>query len=416
MSNLIPSALAKDWDDLVSVLPDDLEASAKTYGALRRRRGITTAASLLRLILIYATVLSLRLVAIWAVGLKVSDITRQALQKRIQHSTPWLRYLVTSLLHTLLELPAPTEGGGAIKRVLLRDASVIARPGSPGTEWRLHLSWSPFDQQPAQVTLTDEHTGEGLQDAGLQAGDLVIADRAHGIWRTIQVALHAVAFFIIRLTWSNLPLVQPDGQPFNLIDWLKALPPDQTYAEVTVAATDDPQRRPLRLVAGRLPPDKAEQAQAAVRASARQEHREVNPNTLLAAGFCLLLTNLPAPTWPSLLVLALYRVRWQIEWCFRRWKSLCHLDELPGYPSELAEPVLLAKLIIMLLMQRQVGALPWRTWWAANEPAPVVSSVVVMAYLHWCEIIRPAAVILQLLKDPTPFLRHLRSSRRKRPL
>ena len=165
-----------------------------------------------------------------------------------------------------------------------------------------------------------------------------------------------------------------------------------------------------------MPPDKAEKAQAAVRECARQEHREVNPNTLLAAGFCLLLTNLPAPTWPSLLVLAFYRVRWQIEWCFRRWKSLCRLDELPAYPAQIAEPVLLAKLIIILLMQRQVGALPWRTWWAANEPAPVVSPVVLMAYLHVCEIIRPAAVILQLLAAPTPFLRHLRSSRRKRPL
>ena len=150
MSDPIPTALVKDWDALVSVLPDDLEVSAKTYGALRRRRGITTAASLLRLILIYATVLSLRLVAVWGVGLKLCDISRQAIQKRVQQSTPWLRYLMTALLRTLLELPSQETGGEPINRVILRDASVIARPGSPGTEWRLHLSWSPFDHQPAQ--------------------------------------------------------------------------------------------------------------------------------------------------------------------------------------------------------------------------------------------------------------------------
>jgi len=47
---------------------------------------------------------------------------------------------------------------------------------------------------------------------------------------------------------------------------------------------------------------------------------------------------------------------------------------------------------------------------------PVVSPIVTMAYTHLCEVIRPAAVIVQLLEDPAPFLRHLRSARRKRPL
>jgi hypothetical protein len=300
--------------------------------------------------------------------------------------------------------------------VILRDASVISRPGSPGTEWRLHLSWCPFSLQPAQVSLTDEHTGEGLEDAGLQAGDLVVADRAHGIWRTIQVALDALAYFIIRLTWSNLPLLTPNGQPFDLVAWLRALPDSQNQAEITVMAADDPEKRPLRLVAGRLPPDKAKAAREEVERQARKDKRGVNPNTLLAAGFCILLTNLPAVAWSVLLVLAFYRVRWQIEWCFRRWKSLCHLDELPAYPAKIAEPVLLAKLIIILLMQQRLGVLPWSEWWTAEEPAPAVSPVVKMAYTHLCEVIRPSVVILQLLEDPTPFLRHLRSSRRKRPL
>jgi len=409
----VTRTLAQDWDELLDSLPDDLEASAKEHGALLRRRGIKAATDLLRLILIYATGLSLRATALWAVGLKICDISRQAIEKRVLRSTPWLRYLLAVLLNSLVEIPA--AGQGLIRRVVFRDASVISRPGSRGTEWRIHLTWCPFRLQPAQVTMTDAHTGEGLDDAGLEAGDLLVADRAHGIWRTIQVALQALALFIIRLTWSNLPLCTPDGQPFDLIAWLRDLPEDQAYAEVTVTATDDPQQRPLRLVAGRLPPDKAEEAREKVRRQARKEKRPVNPKTLLAAGFCILLTNLPLAYWPASLVLAFYRVRWQIEWCFRRWKSLCHLDELPAYPAKIAEPVLLAKLIIILLMQRHLGTLPWREWWSEAQP-PVVSSVVQMTYTHLCGIIRPHDVIVQLLQDPTPFMRHLRSSRRKRPL
>lgn len=410
----VTRTLAKDWDELVATIPDDLTASAKEHGALLRHRGIGSAAGLLRLILVYATGLSLRTTALWAVGLKVCDISRQAIEKRVRQSTPWLRYLLSVLLNTLFAIPS--SGQGLIRRVVFRDASVIARPGSPGTEWRIHVTWCPFHLQPAQVTMTDAHTGEGLDEAGLEAGDLVVADRAHGIWRTIEVALQALAFFIIRLTWSNLPLCTPDGQPFDLIAWLQDLPADQVYAEVIVTAADDPQRRPLRLVVGRLPPDKAAEAQERVRSQARKEKRPVNPNTLLAAGFCILLTNLLAAAWPARLVLAFYRLRWQIEWCFRRWKSLCHLDELPAYPAPIAEPLLLAKLILILLMQHHLGALPWREWWPEAQPAPVVSSVVQMAYHHICELVRPHDVIIQLLQDPTPFMRHLRSSRRKRPL
>jgi hypothetical protein len=410
----ITKTLAQDWDELVKTIPDDLDASAQEHGALRRHREIKSAANLLRLVLIYATVLSLRTTALWGVGLKLCDISRQALEKRVLHSTAWLRHVVAMLLKAVA--PMPAGANGLLRRVLLRDATVISRPGSPGTEWRIHLSWSPFSLQPAQVTITDEHTGEGLEEAGLQVGDLVIADRAHGIWRTIRVVLDHAAYCIIRLTWSNLPLHTLDGQPFDLMTWLRQLPEDPACAEVTVCAADDPDQRPLRLVAGRLPPDKAEEARETVRRQAHKDKRTVNPNTLLAAGFCLLLTNLPAALWAALLVLAFYRIRWQIEWCFRRWKSLCHLDALPTYPAKIAEPVLLAKVIIILLMQQRLGVLPWNDWCEAETPSPVVSPIVQQVYQRVCEIIRPIAVIDQVLQNPTPFLRHLRSSRRQRPL
>ncbi len=71
-----------------------------------------------------------------------------------------------------------------------------------GNRMAVHLSWQPFRQQPAEVTVSDSHTGEGLSDAGLQAADLVIADRTYGLWSAIEIALNAFAFFIFRLTWS----------------------------------------------------------------------------------------------------------------------------------------------------------------------------------------------------------------------
>ena len=153
---------------------------------------------------------------------------------------------------------------------------------------------------------------------------------------------------------------------------------------------------------GRLPADKVKEAQETARRQARQKHHQVQPQTLLAAGCCRLLTNLPPSTWPTETVLALYRLRWQIEWCFRRWKSLCQLDQLPSYPAQIAKPVLLAKLILILLMQQRLGQLPWLDWWAAAEPGPTLSALVQMTYERLREIIRPSALMDRLLDDPTP--------------
>ena len=72
----VSEALTHDWETLVAGIPDDLEASAKEYGALQRHRGIKSAAALLRLILIYANVLSLLTTALWGVGLKLCQISR----------------------------------------------------------------------------------------------------------------------------------------------------------------------------------------------------------------------------------------------------------------------------------------------------------------------------------------------------
>ena len=187
--------LTQDWFELVEMIPDDLEVSARECQAQRRRRGIRSAADLLRVILLYATVHSLRLAAVWSAGLGVCDISRQAIEKRVLHSTEWLRHLVAVLLQAVV--PVPADSSNEVKRLVLRDGSVISRAGSEGAEWRLHLSWQPWAQQPVALMLSDRHTGEGLADAGLQAGDLVLADRAYGIWREIRHVLQASAYLII---------------------------------------------------------------------------------------------------------------------------------------------------------------------------------------------------------------------------
>ncbi len=60
-------AIETDWPFLLTLLPANLEASAKASGALVRKRGVTSAPDLLRLAFAYGYCgLSLLGVTIWA--------------------------------------------------------------------------------------------------------------------------------------------------------------------------------------------------------------------------------------------------------------------------------------------------------------------------------------------------------------
>ncbi len=404
----IPQML-QNWTTFVQGLPLELEGSVRRYGALKRRRKIRSGQALLRLLLNYALWGSLRTAASVAAGMGL-DLSAQALQERVHKARGWLEALIRQMGSALLERQEVVLGP-EVRRLKIVDATVIARPSSSGAEWRLQVTLDPQYFQITHLRLTDAHTGEALQPEALGSGDLVLADRGYGRWSSLAVALAAKAFFVIRLPWNTIRWQHPDGAPFDLAAWLQRLEAaGKAVGEVQVVAADDAHQRPLRLIAGRLPAEAAEQARKRVRQQARKKKRKPHPTTLVVAGFCLVVTNLPAQVAPET-VLALYRIRWQIEWWFRRWKSICKLEDLPAYPAKIAYPVLLAKILLILCLQ---WLLPDDAWWEEGEP-PALGRLLGIAYAAACHIIFPRQSLIEILSRPWDFMRHLRLSKRKRP-
>ncbi len=63
----------------------------------------------------------------------------------------------------------------------------------------------------------------------------------------------------------------------------------------------------------------------------------------------ILATSLPAEGYPAEEVLAVYRLRWQIELAFKRLKSLLHIDRLPTRTERASRSWLYPHLIMALL-------------------------------------------------------------------
>jgi hypothetical protein len=165
--------------------------------------------------------------------------------------------------------------------------------------------------------------------------------------------------FIIRLGWKALALRDRDGHPFNLIAQLEKLPQDGGPREWAVQAVvgslpagaeagSAAGLLPIRLIAVPLPRDKAEANRRKLKRTASKHRDVLDPRSLLAGGFMVLVTSLPDNI-PAAEIYAAYRLRWQIELAFKRLKSLLHIDRLPTRTMAGSLSWLYAHLILLLL-------------------------------------------------------------------
>jgi hypothetical protein len=337
-----------DWEMLPKDLGVDLDGSARAHKAIVRERKLKGAKNLLRLALAYAVCdWSLRLVAAWALIQGIACLSDVGVLYRLCESGPWLGWLVGQVLQhrseTLYFL------GGV--RLRLVDATVISRPGSQGTDWRVHLSFDLGRMSLDGIEITNAQGGESLARFDPRADEIYIADRGYCFARGLGTILATCARLVVRVNWHNLPLQTELGRKLNLIQWLEGLS-TTTERLVTVATPSGDFR--VRLIAYPLPADKAQRAREKVAKQARKKGKKLSHATWLAAGFVLLITNLPAETWETSRIIYLYRLRWQIELQIKRLKSLLQLDHLRAQDPRLVQTYLLAKLLAALLLDQQV--------------------------------------------------------------
>lgn len=326
----------------------DIDATAREHKAFLRPRGVRTASDQLRLALAYGLGLSLRQGSAWAGAANIADVSNPALLRRLSNSADWLEAIAKRLVE---DAQAQPSGEWAGHRLRLVDATTLSQPGAKGTTWRLHVSYD-LGGRVDGLELTDNKGAEHLFRFSWRRGDIAIADRGYAKVADFRAVIDGGADLLVRIGWNALRLSDAFGQPFDLFATLDKK--DETPLSVPVQVdTRAPDRSPLslRLVIARLPEEQAEKARKKARDTARRKGKVIDPRTVRAAGFVMLLTSLPEQRSPQA-VLDLYRLRWQIELLFKRFKSLLGLGKLPAKSPKLARTWIFAKLIVALLVEK----------------------------------------------------------------
>jgi len=351
------SELSK-WDDVVRRVGEvaDIGLTARQFGAFTRRGKVATPVALLRLALLYGPGglslhgpggLSLRGTAAMAEAIGMS-LTDKAVEGRLRKCGAWLEHLLAQLLAARAAAVSVAQARSvdpASGWVSVIDGSVIKPPGRGG-QWRLHARYDPGLGRFVDLCLTPVSGSERVLHTPPGDGQTVIMDRGYARVRDFAAVLAAGCDFVSRIGWRSLSLQHPDGTPFDII---AALPEGMQASEHVVRVASLAQ--PLRLVLRRLPADKVDRAaRRALRKSARNGTR-VDPRTLRAAGYIMVITSLAAEACPAERLLQMYRARWQVELGFKRLKSLGGIDRLPCADPHLAKTWLMAHLIAAVLIE-----------------------------------------------------------------
>lgn len=357
-------AFVYQWPYLLTFLPDfeALERSAWRMGALRRCREIPSASALLKLAMVYGFCgYSLRATAAWAAATGTCQISDVGLLKRFRAASDWLLEVLSLMVASRVASPqAPVR---TTLRVRLLDATTLSKPGSTGTDWRLHVAYDLEQRRIASLEVTDRSGGESLTRFQISRGELAVADRAYATRRGFASVLAAGGHFLVRFAWSNVPLETSDGAPFDLLAWLRSLP-DATSCEAAVRIRlPNRSTAPVRVLACRKTEVAAERAREKLLRNASKQGQKMDPRSVEAAGYVFLLTSVPVDQLSAAAGLDLYRFRWQIEICFKHLKSLVSLDSLAAKDPRLSVTFIAAKLLGALVIEdftaRYVSFFPW---------------------------------------------------------
>ena len=299
--------------------------------------------------------MSLSQTAAWASVLGVTEMSDPAVEYRLDKAVGFFnalleRQLAGNTTHR------PVRWPGRILRIA--DGTSISKPGSKGTDWRVHGVYDLGRGGFSHLELTDSHGAEGLCRGAPVPGEVHIADRNYARLRDLRAFLrqgNGFAELIVRLRWKSLTLHLPDGARFDLFEYLRGLPVDHAPHEIIVHARDTGQAEAslpaltLRLIVRRESAKAAQAERKRLRQSAQAETKPTRSAQSRTA-LVMLATSL-TEMYTAEDIFGAYRLRWQVELAIKRMKSLIHTDELPTHTPEASRSWLLSHLLLAALTE-----------------------------------------------------------------
>ena len=235
--------------------------------------------------------------------------------------------------------------------IALPDSCAAGLPGCGGTtpaDGRAALKvYVRYEVTGGAITELDYQPGRnpdvtaGQAHCGLPAGSLRLADLGFLDLGLLAAYTDQGVHWVNRLP-AHATIATGKGGPVGVAVFLASQKGDRIDLPVRVGANGE---LPCRLMAWRCPEAVAHKRREKLLASAKKKGRRVSARQWELAGWTVLVTNLPPERLSAAEAWELYRVRWQIELLFKRWKGQGGLAMSMGQSRERVLCEVLAKLL-----------------------------------------------------------------------
>ena len=340
-------------EELIKLLPEGYQQACYETKAIERKRTVQTPEELLVMCLYYIYGASLletsQLAKMNGTG-KMSDV---AFMKRFAKSSRWFQWITKNIKPgDMCHYQKP----GILQEynVTAIDASDVYTKGAVKQAWHLHYALDLFSLNCQQYKITDEKTGETLKNFEIRKKDLIIAGRAYATITGMEYCLENGGDFILRIRNKAFNLYNAEREQVFLTDWLKTL---DGGASCAMFYYRDSQKNYKNVRICALPKTEEEIKKEEKRLKKKESKKQIkiSDDTKFSHHYMFVATSLPE-TFTAEDILYIYRLRWQVEMVFKRYKSILGAGSVPMKTKEATEAWINRKMMLALLIEKFIGS------------------------------------------------------------
>lgn len=334
--------------DLIKYLPTNYKTLCWENKAMTRHRGIQDEEELLMLSLFYSYGHSLMEVKNYAKTEFNTNISDVGFMKRFNRCNDWIKSIIAEMLgNEVISYPVPEKLKSY--KVLAVDASDVQQKGAVQRLFHLHYAVNLFTLSSESFVITPQQQGETLRNFSLGKNTIVIADRAYASIAGIEYCLETQTDFILRIKNKAFNLYNQNGEKVTLSSVLKDV--NEQSCDFILYYKVEQELKPIRFCAVKKTKEEIEFEKKRIQRKESKRQISFSDDTKFTHNYFFVVTSL-GTDFTSNDILQLYKLRWQVEMVFKRYKSILNLGSIPTKTDISGQVWLNCKMLIALLIEK----------------------------------------------------------------
>ena len=308
-----------------------------------------------------------------------SELSSQALCKRINSSAAsalmkgvFIELLIKVRENLTYSCPKLAQGLKRFNRALVEDSTIMVLNEKLEQKFKGTNRGGCSGKAQVKINLITDISKGILEDAQLfrgnepdrgnaerilsiiKEGDLIIRDLGYFVINAFKKIANQNAYFLSRLLPGVLfYLDKNDKEPLDIGTYLKENGHNKN--KISLQGFIGKDKVPVRLVMYRNPEHVVNKRLRESNKVAKSTGRKMSESKKLSLHFSMFITNIPENMIIDELVGTVYRLRWEVELIFKRWKGQLKIDYLKGINEHRIECLIWSRLCTVLIIELVTG-------------------------------------------------------------